>query len=1714
VTATTNGQTEEEVFTVTVTAIDDAPAVTNMIADLTVPENAVDTVIDLSNVFNDPDDDNASITKTAVSSNASLLVASLTGDTLTLDYQANQFGTTTITVTANSNGQTVKEVFTVTVSEVDDPPTAVNEIVDFAVLVNSADTVIDLSNVFNDPDDDNASITKTAISSAPSLATAVVSGNTLTIDYQTGQSGTATVTVTATSNGQTVNEVFSVLVTPPNNPPVVANSIGDVTVNEDNPNTMIDLSNVFNDSDNDNASITKAAISSNVSLVTAVVSGNTLSLDYLANMYGTATITVTATSNVQTVNDVFVVTVNGVNDPPMVIHALGDVTAQEDATDTIFDLSNIFNDIDDDNASITKAAVSSDVSLVTAVVSGNTLTLNYQQDRTGTAMVTVTATSNGQTVDENLTVTVTPIDDAPIVSNGIGDIMVSEDAPNTTIDFSNVFNDVDDDNASISKTVASSNVTLVTAAMNGNILTLDYQANQHGTATITVTANSNGKTVNEVFGVTVVAVNDPPEIINEIADILVQENSPNMVIDLSNVFNDPDDDNASIVKSAVSSDVSLVTTSVTGNTLTLDYKDNRVGTAIITVSATSNGQTVHDYVTVTVTNDRFLNVYASPGGTANGSGTYEYNAVAAITATPDTGFEFMGWSGTGIADSNSMSTTVSMTENRNVSAIFKAITYPLSVTAEFGGAVTGSGVYAHGIDANVSANPIPSHHFTGWSGSGISNPNSSVTTVTMTEPRNVTANFALNRYELNVSAETGGHVIGSGTFGHGTIATIAASPKTGYDFSGWSGLGTSDSNSSYALVFMTKDYNVTANFQLKTYPLTVISETGGAASGSGTFEHGDEANVTATSSIGQHFTGWSGTGISNATKANTTVSMTKARNVTAYFAINRYNLNVFSEPGGSAIGSGTFEHGTQPTITAGAETGYSFAGWTVGATDVNAITTTVNMTQDRNVSATFATNQHLLTISTGTGGNATGSGTYDYNSNVNISAIPDTGYDFAGWTGAGVNDPHASNSSVYLTHDRNVSATFVLKTHALTVIAGTGGSTSGSGSFLYGTEANVTATPAVGHDFINWIGLGVSDPNSSETTVSITHDQNISAIFIPKQFPLKVSSSSGGSAFGDGNYSYGTNPIITAIPDSGYYFAGWDGNNLVAPSSPSTTVSILSDGNVTANFALIPANQHVLQTFANPVGSGSTTGGGTFNNGTTTNITAIPTDGYIFSHWSGSGITNLNSSATTVTVSADLTVTAHFELGLYLLLLTPDQGGSVIGNGSFTHGENPSITATPATGYDFVKWVGEGVASSTSASTTVHMNNNRSISAVFAPSQHILTLTAGSGGSVIGEGTYLYGTNTEITATASEGYLFSGWNGTGIADLNSYTTNVLMNSDHNATANFALAYYVLAVEADPSNGGTVIGGGIYTHGQTVNIATSPAAGYRFSGWTSGSPVDSNSSSTTVTVTGSVTLKAKFEKILYNVNATVTPAAAGSVSGIGSYEQGETITLTANPIKGYEFSLWSGATLESPTSPSQSITVTSDVNIAATFERHPSAGTLAYALDAEHLDNFWRHSSWFGYFHQTTEHWNYHMDFGWIFTQSENDSSLWFWTQHLGWLWTNKDIYPHVWRHDTQNWNYFTRLSDNTFVSYDYTTSSWEKITARYEVKVISFPSDGGSASGGGIYEEGTVLEIQANPVNGYRFKRWLGNASGTTSTLSVTAIRTLIIYAEFEKNTP
>ena len=97
-------------------------------------------------------------------------------------------------------------------------------------------------------------------------------------------------------------------------PPIVANAIADVTVNEEAPNTIINLANVFTDPDDDISAIAKSIeLNNNPNLVNARIDGNNLILAYQPDKFGTAQITIRATSNGKTVDDTFNITVNAFN---------------------------------------------------------------------------------------------------------------------------------------------------------------------------------------------------------------------------------------------------------------------------------------------------------------------------------------------------------------------------------------------------------------------------------------------------------------------------------------------------------------------------------------------------------------------------------------------------------------------------------------------------------------------------------------------------------------------------------------------------------------------------------------------------------------------------------------------------------------------------------------------------------------------------------------------------------------------------------------------------------------------------------------------------------------------------------------------------------------------------------------------------------------------------------------------------------------------------------------------------------------------------------------------------------------------------------------------------------------------------------------------------------------------------------------------------------
>ncbi len=194
------------------------------------------------------------------------------------------------------------------------------------------------------------------------------------------------------------------------------------------------------------------------------------------------------------------------------------------------------------------------------------------------------------------------INDPPFVANPIADVTVDEDAAGTQLDLSAVFDDVD----SLTLTVSdNTNGTLLTASLTGTTLMLDYQPDQNGMADITIRAtDSGGLWVEDTFQVTVNAVNDAPFVASAIADVTVNEDAADTQLDLSAVFADVDiATNLDSLTLTVSGNTNgtLLSASLTGTMLTLDYGLDQNGMADITVRATdSGGLWVEDTFQVTV----------------------------------------------------------------------------------------------------------------------------------------------------------------------------------------------------------------------------------------------------------------------------------------------------------------------------------------------------------------------------------------------------------------------------------------------------------------------------------------------------------------------------------------------------------------------------------------------------------------------------------------------------------------------------------------------------------------------------------------------------------------------------------------------------------------------------------------------------------------------------------------------------------------------------------------------------------------------------------------------------------------------------------------------------------------------------------------------------------------------------------------------------------
>ena len=419
---------------------------------------------------------------------------------------------------------------------------------------------------------------------------------------------------------------------------------------------------------------------------------------------------------------------------------------------------------------------------------------------------------------------------------------------------------------------------------------------------------------------------------------------------------------------------------------------------------------------------------------------------------------------------------------------------------------------------------------------------------------------------------------GTYTYDSGTEVTLTADPGGGYGFSGWTGdVSSGHENDNPLTLTMDSDKSIAANFfSVSQYTLTIIAGEGGTtdpAPGSHAYDSGTAVTVTAIPDNGYRFAKWSGD--VSSTNNSVEIIMNGDKNIAANF-IRQYTLAISVGTGGTTDpppGNYTYDSGTEVTIEATPDTGFRFTQWTGDVPQGNESDNplTLIMDSDKSIEAAFI-RQYELTISAGPGGTidpSPGSYIYDQGTEVALTAQPESGYEFSGWTGD-VPSGHENDNPLSFTmdSDKSIAATFLIPQCTLTISAGEGGTTDpapGSHTYDSGTAVTVTALPDTGYRFDTWSG----DVSSTDNPVEIIMDgdKTIAANFI-RQHTLTIASGSGGTTDpSPGTYTHdsGTNVTLRAMANSGYEFSGWSGD--ASGTDNPITIAMDSDKSIAASFS-------------------------------------------------------------------------------------------------------------------------------------------------------------------------------------------------------------------------------------------------------------------------------------------------------------------------------------------------------------------------------------------------------------------------------------------------------------------------------------------------------------------------------------------------------------------
>jgi hypothetical protein len=351
-------------------------------------------------------------------------------------------------------------------------------------------------------------------------------------------------------------------------------------------------------------------------------------------------------------------------------------------------------------------------------------------------------------------------------------------------------------------------------------------------------------------------------------------------------------------------------------------------------------------------------------------------------------------------------------------------TYTITLMAdppEGSGTVYGEGEYEYGTEITISATANPGWIFTYWSYDGVIVSNQSEYSIIVMEDRTYTAHFIGNNCNVTVLAipAEGGEVLGGGSYECGTIVTIEAIANQGYTFVAWFFNGVHHySNTSIVTFTITHDITLHACFSGENnnlYEITVLAnpEEGGEVIGGGLYPYGTQVTIEVTTNTDDpyenpyyQFSNWTKDGEEVSKSYEYTFTVTEDAVYVANFERWHYKIVALPNPPDACNvqGSGDYLLGWPAFVWAiiscdDGEHPYEFVNWLEDGIEVATYNYLMfEVKGDRTLIANYAIYKITTAPTPPEGGMVYGSGNYPPGVEVTLTATPNPGYEFVGWS--------------------------------------------------------------------------------------------------------------------------------------------------------------------------------------------------------------------------------------------------------------------------------------------------------------------------------------------------------------------------------------------------------------------------------------------------------------------------------------------------------------------------------------------------------------------------------------------------------------------------------------------------------------------------------------------------------------------------------------------